>query len=158
MHLLYDSTPAEFRSAYGIVESVERLSAATKRSVFSALGETTAVGKVSEKVVRLQRVIPMVGNSFKPFFIGHFEVRGEVTVLIEKFTMLPLVKVFMSFWFGLCGLFAGAVVGSHLWPSLVQAGESSTSLQLGYWNFVYAILVVALSIGIWRRRPWAWWV
>ena len=36
MYLLYDSTPAEFRSAYGIAGSVERLSAATKRSVFSA--------------------------------------------------------------------------------------------------------------------------
>jgi hypothetical protein len=106
----YDSTPAEFRSAYRIAESVERLSAATKRSVFSALGETTAVGKVSEKVVRLQRVIPMMGNSFKPFFIGHFEVRGEETVLIGQFTNLPLVKVFMSFWFGMCGLFAGAVL------------------------------------------------
>ncbi len=254
MRLLYDSTPAEFRSAYRIAESVERLSAATKRSVFSALGETTAVGKVSEKVVRLQRVIPMVGNSFKPFFIGHFEVRGEETVLIGQFTMLPLVKVFMSFWFGMCGLFAGAallgglkpegpnatffllqpflmigggialvaagkwfarndvawlseliatalgaprdgasvmrdalmdvdadavpmplkvaaillaasgamalvagVVGPHLWPRLVQAADSRTSPQLGYWNFVYAILVIALSIGIWRRRPLAWW-
>jgi hypothetical protein len=62
MRLLYDSTPAEFRSAYRVAESVERLSAATKRSVFSALEETTAVGKVS--VVRLQRVIPMMGNSF----------------------------------------------------------------------------------------------
>jgi hypothetical protein len=254
MYLLYDSTPAEFRSAYGIAESVERLSAATKRSVFSALGETTAVGRVSEKGVRLQRVIPMVGNSFKPFFIGHFEVRGGVTVLIGKFTMLPLVKVFMSFWFGMCGLFACAVllggfkpqgpnatffllqpllmigggialvvagkwfarndsawlseliatalgapregasvtqdalmnadadtvpmslkvaaivlalsggmalvagvVGTHLWPSLLQAAERSTSPQLGYWNFVYAILAVALSIAIWRRRLWAWW-
>jgi hypothetical protein len=254
MHLLYDSTPAEFRSAYGIAESVERLSAATKRSVFSALGETMAVGKVSEKVVRLQRVIPMVGNSFKPFFIGHFEVRGGVTVLIGKFTILPLVKVFMSFWFGMCGLFAGAVllggfkpqapnatlfllqpflmigggialvaagkwfarndaawlseviatalsawrdgapvnrgapvnvdadtvpvslkvaaiflaasgamallvgvVGPHLWASLGPAGESTASPQLGNWNFVYAILVIALSMGIWGRRPWAWW-
>ena len=253
MRLLYDSTPAEFRSAYGIAESVERLSAATKRSVFSALGETTAVGKVSEKVVRLQRVIPMVGNSFKPFFIGHFEVRGEETVLIGQFTMLPLVKVFMSFWFGMCGLFAGAVllggfkpqgpnatifllqpflmigggialvaagkwfarndaawlseliatalgaqrdgasvtrdalmnvdadtvpmslkvvafllatsgamalvagmVGPHSWPGFVQAGESSASPQLGNWNFVYAILVITLSTGIWRRRSWAW--
>jgi hypothetical protein len=102
--------PAQFRSAYGLAESVQRLSAATKRSVFSALGETTAVGKVSEKVVRLQRVIPMVGNSFKPLFIGHFEMRGEKTVLIGQFSMLPLVKVFMSFWFGMCGLFAGAVL------------------------------------------------
>jgi hypothetical protein len=254
MRLLYDSTPAEFRSAYRIAESVERLSAATKRSVFSALGETTAVGKVSEKVVRLQRVIPMVGNSFKPFFIGHFEVRGEETVLMGQFTMLPLVKVFMSFWFGMCGLFAGAVLlggfkpqgpnatifllqpflmicggialvaagkwfarndaawlseliatalgakrdgasvtrdapinvdadtvpmslkvaaillaasgamalvagmaGSHSWRGLVQAGESSASSQFGNWNFVYAILLITLSTGIWRRRSWAWW-
>jgi hypothetical protein len=254
MRLLYDSTPTEFRSAYGLAESVERLSAATKRSVFSALGETTAVGKVSEKVVRLQRVIPMVGNSFKPFFIGHFEVHGEVTMLIGKFTMLPLVKVFMSFWFGMCCMFAGAVLlggfkpqglnatffllqpflmigggialvaagkwfarndaawlseliatalgaprrsasvtpdalmnadadtvpmslkvaaiflaasgamallagvaGPQFWPSLGQAGESTAALQLGNWNFIYAILVIALSIGIWGRRPWAWW-
>jgi hypothetical protein len=253
MRLLYDSTPAEFRSAYRMAESVERLSAATKRSVFSALGETTAVGKVSEKVVRLQRVIPMVGNSFKPFFIGHFEVRGEETVLIGRFTMLPLVKVFMSFWFGMCGLFAGAallggfkpqgpnatifllqpflmifagialvaagkwfarndaawlsaviatalgaqrdgasvtrdaltnvdadtvpmplkvaalllaasgamalvagMVGPHSWPGLAQTGESSAASQLGNWNFVYAILVITLSTGIWRRRLWAW--
>ena len=254
MRLLYDSTPAEFRSAYGLAESVERLGAATKRSAFSALAETTAVGKVSEKVVRLQRVIPMVGNSFKPFFIGHFEVSGDATVLIGKFTMLPLVKVFMSFWFGMCGLFAGAVLlggfkpqapnatlfllqpflmigggialvaagkwfarndaawlseviatalgaprdgasinrdalmnvdadtvpmtlkvaaiflvasgamalvvgvgGHHLWPSLGPASESTASPQLGNWNFVYAILVIALSMGIWGRRPWAWW-
>ena len=253
MRLLYGSTPAEFRSAYRIAESVERLSAATKRSVFSALGETTAVGKVSEKVVRLQRVIPMMGNSFKPFFIGHFEVRGEQTVLIGRFTMLPLVKVFMGFWFGMCGLFAGAVllggfkpqaphatlfllqpflmicggialvaagrwfarndvvwlseviatalgaprdgapisrdapmnvdadtlpmtlkvaaiflaasgamglvaglVGPHRWPSLGPASESIASPQLGNWNFVYAILVLVLSMGIWGRRPWAW--
>jgi len=254
VRLLYDSTAAEFRSAYGLVESVEHLSAATKRSAFSALGETTAVGKVSEKVVRLQRMIPMVHNSFKPFFIGHFEIRDDVTVLVGNFTMLPLVKVFMSFWFGMCGLFAGAVllggfkpqgpnaaffllqpflmigagialvaagkwfarndaawlselvatalgdprdgasvnrhtlmhvdadtvpmtlkvaaiflaasgamelvaglVGAHVWPSLGQAGESTASTQLANWNFVNAILVIAVSIGIWRRRPWAWW-
>jgi hypothetical protein len=252
--LLYDSTAAEFHSAYGLAESVERLSAATTRSVFSALAETTAVGKVSEKIVRLQRVIPMVRNSFKPVFIGHFEVRGDVAVLIGKFTMLPLAKVFMSFWFVMFGLFAGAVLlvgfkpegpnatffllqpflmigggialvaagkwfarndaawlsaliatalgapgegasvnrdafmnvdadtvpmslkvaaiflaasgamalvagmaGPHLWPSLGQAGEGTAPRQLGNWNFVYAFLVIALSLGIWSRRLWAWW-
>jgi hypothetical protein len=49
------------------------------------------------------------------------------------------------------------VVGPHFWPSLVQAGESSAAPRLGNWNFVYAILVIALSIGIWRRQSWAWW-
>ncbi|MGB6310198.1 MAG: hypothetical protein WBF89_20635 [Steroidobacteraceae bacterium] len=254
VRLLYDSTPAEFRSPYNLAESVERLSAASKRSAFSALAETTAVGKVSEKAVRLQRVIPMVRNSFKPFFIGRFELRGDGVVLIGKFTMVPLVKVFMSFWFGMCGLFAGevllsgfkphapkavffllqpflmiaagialvaagkwfarndaawlsgviatalgtprdrasvyqpalnnadvnavptplkivaillavsgamalvvGVVGPHLWPSLARSGEGTASSQLDNLNFVYAILVIALSIGIWSRRVWAWW-
>src|SRR3979490_1785699 len=49
VRLLYESPPAEYSSAYALAESVERLSAATKRSVFSALAETKAVGKVSEK-------------------------------------------------------------------------------------------------------------
>jgi hypothetical protein len=102
--LLYESTPVEFRSAFGLEESVERLRAATKRSVFSALSETAAVGKVSEKSVRLQRVIPMVGNSFKPFFLGQFESSNGQVLLVGRFTMLPIVKVFMTFWFGFVSL------------------------------------------------------
>jgi hypothetical protein len=53
-------------------------------------------------------------------------------------------------------LLAG-VVGLRLWPSLGQGGENTASLQLGNWNFVYAILVLVLSIGIWSRQRWAWW-
>jgi hypothetical protein len=153
MRLLYDSTFAEFRSAYGIAESVERLSAATKRSVFSALGETTAVGKVSERVVRLQRVIPMVGNSFKPFFIGHFEVRGGGTVLIGQFTMLPLVKVFMSFWFGVCGLFAGAVLLGGLRP---QGPNATIFLLQPFLMICGGIALVAA--GKWFARNDAAWL
>src|SRR3984893_14268492 len=107
--LLYESTPAEFRSAFELEGSVERLRAATKRSVFSSLGETGAVGKVSEEEVRLQRVIPMVGNSFKPFFIGRFEVRDGVTVLTGRFGLLTIVKVFMTFWLGMALVFAGGM-------------------------------------------------
>jgi hypothetical protein len=97
--LLYESTPAEFSSAFGIDDSVERLRAATKRSVFSALSETAAVGKVSKESVRLQRAIPMVGNSFKPFFLGRFDSSAGKVVLVGRFTMLPIVKLFMTFWF-----------------------------------------------------------
>ena len=113
MCLIYKSTPAEFRSAFGLAESVERLRAATKRSAFSSLGETAAVGKVSEQRVRLQRVIPMVGNSFKPFFIGRFEIRDGVTVLTGRFTLLTIVKVFMTFWLGMALVFAGGMLLGH---------------------------------------------
>lgn len=111
--LLYESIPAEFRSAYGIEESVERLQAATKRSAFSALGETTAVGKVSPDEVRLQRVTPMVRNSFKPFFVGRFERRDGITLLTGRFGMSPFTKIFMTFWLGMVALFGvGFLVGS----------------------------------------------
>ena len=104
--LLFESTPAEFRSAYGVAESVERLLAATKRSTFSAIGETAAVGKVSSEVVRLQRVIPMIHNSFKPFFTGRFETRDGVTVLTGHFGMSNFTKIFMTFWLAMVALFA----------------------------------------------------
>jgi hypothetical protein len=111
--LLYESTPAEFRSAYSIAESVERLSAATKRSAFSAIGEAAAVGKVAPDIVRLQRVTPMVRNSFKPFFVGRFESQDGVTRLIGRFGMSMFTKIFMTFWLGMVALFAvGFWVGS----------------------------------------------
>jgi hypothetical protein len=247
--LLYESTPAEFRSAFGLEESVERLRAATKRSVFSALSEPAAVGKVSERSVRLQRAIPMVGNSFKPFFLGRFESTDGKVVLVGRFTMLPITKVFMTFWFGFVtltsaaflfganstirapatlapfgmigagiamvsfgkwlarndvawlseviegalaspaavaargastptdpaavpltlksaaiflaasaamALFSSLMMG-HLPPIPTPAGPARPFPPLGQWPLVYAVLVLALSLGIWRRRPWAWW-
>jgi hypothetical protein len=231
---------------------VQRLRAATKRSVFSAMGETTAVGKVSEESVRLQRVIPMVGNSFKPFFIGRFESRDGKVVLAGKFTMLMFVKAFMTVWFGvvgLCGLVVllggrsteshtgffvlqplgmlggglalvavgkwfvrndeawlsrviegalslpreggslasstltaaeedtvpialkgmalfltasgvGAVVSGFALRGLTRRSVAATDVPpfptLGRWSFVYAALVIALALGVWRRRRWAW--
>ena len=99
--LLYESTPVEFRSAYGIAESVQRLQAATKRSAFSAMGDAAAVGKVSSSSVRLQRVIPMVRNGFKPFFTGHFLIRDGVTVLTGQFGMSKATKIFMTVWLGI---------------------------------------------------------
>ena len=250
--LLYESTPAEFRSSFGLAESVERLRAATKRSVFSALGDTAAVGKVSDTVVRLQRVIPMVGNAFKPFFLGRFEIRDGVTVLVGRFSLLTIVKVFMTFWLGMAFVFAGGMllgnfsspnrvppflafqpflllgfgialvaVGKWLarndvaWLSSViegalgEAGKSGatnalanadsgavpTTLKVvsivlavsgamallghflpgplaggtrgpgralpmpafGNWNDAIAAGLLILALGIWLRRPWAWW-
>jgi hypothetical protein len=248
--LLYESTPVEFSCAFGLDESVERLRAATKRSVFSALSETAAVGKVSEQSVRLQRVIPMVGNSFKPFFLGRFESGEGRVLLVGRFTMLPIVKVFMTFWFATValasmGLLFGlnatmpvpavlapfvmvgagvAMVAFGKWlarndvvwlsrliegalkspgapgaapvattpedpavvpvtlkaaaiflaasavvavfsglimpqfPSIPSSARAAPPFPpLGHWPLVYAAFVLALALGVWRRRPWAWW-
>lgn len=102
LDLLYGAVAADFESAFGLEESVKRLSAATERSVFGALTHQAAVGRVSTDRVSLQRVIPFVGNSFKPFYIGEFrQINGRV-VLTGRFTMLWWVKAFMTFWFGFC--------------------------------------------------------
>jgi hypothetical protein len=104
--MLFKSTPAEFQSAFDLAESVARLQAATKRAQFLPLAEQAAVGKVAQDRVRLQRVIPMVRNSFQPIFVGRFERRDGGIVLAGKFTMSPVVQVIMTFWFGMVGLFA----------------------------------------------------
>ena len=112
LELLYGSVPAEFESAFDLDQSVRRLANKTGRTVFSALFQQRAIGKVSASGVSLQRVIPLVGNSFKPFFIGTFQESGHRVVLSGRFTMHRWAKVFMSVWFGGCVLWTiGAIAG-----------------------------------------------
>lgn len=119
--LLYGSTSAEFKSAFGLSESVERLRAATRRSAFGVLAEQAATGPVKESRVRLQRVIPIVGNSFKPVFFGRFEVRDGSVYLTGRFTMFFFVKVFMTIWLGgvlAIGLpLAAKTIDTSAWPA-----------------------------------------
>ena len=113
----------------------------------------TAVGKVSEGSVRLQRVIPLVGNSFKPFFIGRFEARDGKVVLTGKFTMLLIVKVFMTFWIGVVAVFAGAV----LLGSLLPAGGNTWLLLLQPFVMLGAGLAL-VAAGKWFARNDAAWL
>jgi hypothetical protein len=160
--LLYGSTPAEFISVYGLSESVDRLAAATKRSVFSSWGETSAVGKVSESQVRLQRAIPMMNNSFKPFFFGRFEVRDGVTVLTGRFTLTLVVKIFMTVWFGMLLLIGGGILISGVKPQgsappfvlfqpLLMVGGGVLLVAFGKWlsrnDVVWLSSVIGRALG-----------
>src|ERR1700733_15636255 len=150
--LLYESTPAEFRSAYSVAESVERLRAATKRSTFAAIGEAAAVGKVSPDGVRLQRVPPMVRNSFKPFFVGRFESRDGVTLLTGRFGMSLFTKIFMTFWLAMVALFGvGFLVGS-------LSATASYPRQIVIGPFLMLIAGLGLvALGKWfARNDVAW--
>ena len=150
--LLYESTPAEFRSAYSVAESVERLRAATKRSAFAAIGEAAAVGKVSADGVRLQRVTPLVRNSFKPFFVGRFESRDGVTLLTGRFGMSLFTKIFMTFWLAMVALFGvGFLVGS-------LSATASYPRQIVIGPFLMLIAGLGLvALGKWfARNDVAW--
>jgi hypothetical protein len=150
---LYGATPASFESPYTMQESVERLRAATKRSVFGALTAQAAVGKVSEGRVLLQRAIPFVGNSFKPFFVGHFESSAGGTRLVGHFTMHWLVKVFNTFWFGFCLLWTVSAIGI--------VGASGT-LENWYFPFfgvgMLALGTLLVQVGKWFARNDAAWL
>jgi hypothetical protein len=112
--LLRGSPPVEFESAYSMPESVERLRASTRRFQFMP-AKQEAMGKVTESYVSLQRVIPMVSNSFKPLYRGRFIERNGRVVLTGCFTMHWFTKAFMTLWFGLlaCFIFAGAIFASR---------------------------------------------
>src|SRR5207253_733828 len=95
LDFLYGSMPVEFGSQFDLEESVRRLRSATSRFYFSAfLIKQAAVGRVTARHVSLQRAIPFVSNSFKPFFRGSFQQAGSRVLLTGRFTLHPLVKVF----------------------------------------------------------------
>jgi len=85
--------------------AVANLQSRVSGSVLSLLGSEGMVGQVSNHTVKLQRVIPMVGNSFKPFLIGSFSTRGNKTVLSGVFRFHRLVQAFLTFWFAFSALF-----------------------------------------------------
>ena len=163
---IYSSIPAEFKSTYGLTESVTRLRAATRRSAFGVLGQQAAAGPVSESRVRLQRVIPMVGNSFKPFFFGRFEVRGDGVYLTGRFTMLGLVKAFMTFWFGSVLAFGVALAiseinihGGHWLPALsglVMFGAGVGLVGFGKWLAINDVAWLSNIVRSARRRLLLW--
>ena len=146
LDLLYGSVSVEWESAYPLEESVVRLRAVTLKSAFSVLAEPAAVGTVSESGVKLQRVIPMVRNSFKPFFLGQFVRRGERVFLTGRFTMLPITKVFMSLWFGLLASVSVIALVSMLAVPAEKPGRFL--LVLG------PLLMMAFGVGLLRLAKW----
>jgi hypothetical protein len=96
---IYRSIPTVFASDFPAREAALRLQNSTRRTVLAALFTECAVGSVSQERVRLQRVIPFVGNSFKPIFVGSFVERNGRTMLEGRFTLFRTTKIFMTFWF-----------------------------------------------------------
>lgn len=136
------SDPVEFESSFGLAESVERLKAATRRWAMFTLSREAAMGTVTESRVSLQRVIPMVRNSFKPVFVGRFQLRQNQVVLTGRFALHWSVKLFMGFWFGFCVL--------HTALSLFAAvpAPHTTLLPLA------GLAMMACGIGVMRICMW----
>ncbi|GGA46063.1 hypothetical protein [Dyella nitratireducens] len=144
---LTGSEPMEFESDYGLDESVLRLRDATRRwALFSST--EVAAGTVTASRVSLQRVIPMVGNSFKPFFVGKFERRADKVVLIGRFTMHIFVKVFMGVWMAFVAFIT--LVGG------VAATQSHRAVPMpfvGLGMLLFAVLLICFGAWLSRNDP-----
>jgi hypothetical protein len=46
--------------------------------------------------------------------------------------------------------------GGKLLPGLAVS-PGSNGLLFEQWIYLYAVAMILLSVGVWRRRPWAWW-
>lgn len=104
----YRSESATFYTPLSVEAAAARLRRSAESSLFRAPKDGAAVGSVTANKVSLQRVVPLTGNSFKPFFVGHFEVAGGRTRLVGKFTIHWVVKFFMLFWYGGCLYWSGS--------------------------------------------------
>ena len=141
------STPAEFESSFGLSESVERLQAATRRSVSSVTTRQEAVGPVNETQVSLYCSTPMLHNSFKPFFRGRFIERNGKVILAGRFAMHPYVKAFMALWFGF--------VGWLTWLNFLH--PKATSAHSGGVGMI-VVGIAILTAGRWFARDDAAWL
>lgn len=143
MRPYFQGQAVEFPSAYGLTESVGRLKGATRRSVLSDMAHQSAVGRVSERRVRLQRCIPLIGNAIKPFFFGRFVERDGAVVLVGQFRMLWVTRVFFVVWFGVL------TVGTISWA---VAREPHRWAAVGGCLVMYAAGALAIGLGKWFSR------
>jgi len=148
---VFISVPVRFPSDFSVNQSIERLRAKTKRTIFSALFRQAAVGPVSESKVRLQRVIPWFGNSFKPIFVGAFTLSQRRVVLEGRFTNFPAVKVFVCMWFAI----VLTIAAIFLVEVLRQMGQRGVShLPVGLLMLLTPIAFLCFGLGLVRGSWW----
>ena len=134
---LYGSIPVRFTSPYSAREAMARLSAVVKPSVLSSFSGQCAVGTVTKKKVRIQRVIPLVGNAWKPFFYGSFSAAGTGAVLEGAFKFSAFTRVFMSIWFGFIAFW-----------TLLATATVLTKSPSDFWFPLFGVGMFAAGIGM----------
>jgi len=151
-NFLFGNVPVRFPSEFPLSESVARLRARTKRSVFVSLFERSAAGPVTESRVRLQRVIPFFGNSFKPIFVGAFTQRHGRVVLEGRFTMFLFSKVFMTIWLSFAlvwAILAEFVVLRTVSKDPGRLGEGAMALSFPLVGLVFFAAGIGFIRGCW---------
>ncbi len=141
-----DSVYVEFASDYPLTESVERLRNACVYSVLDSLFQQAAVGIVSIGRVRLQRVRPLTGNAYKPFFNGSFHESQRGVVLCGRFAILTWIQVLVK-----CEVWLATVATALSLPeALLKPAEGWKGLAIGVAMAIGG--VISVKFGQWLSR------
>ena len=140
---LFPSVPAVFASDYPLAESVERLRGIFPASFSERFTRSTAQGVVTEQQVRLARIIPFVGNSYRPQFFGSFQQTEQGVVLSGHFTMARWVKVYAGFGIGF----------AVFWTALVILGTLLGRATV-WWGPFAGLGFVALAVASLKWSQW----
>ena len=143
LRFLYGAIPVRFESQYPVAEAVSRLAAVVKPSILHSFAGQCPVGTVTERKVRIQRVIPLVGNAWKPFFYGSFSASGSRSVLEGHFRFSTFTRVFMSIWFG----------GVAFWTVLATVTVLRKS-PADFWFPLFGVGMFAIGVAMVRSGMW----
>ncbi|MCA3182780.1 hypothetical protein [Cupriavidus sp.] len=148
---LYGSTHVRFASAVSVQESIARLAAVVNPSIWT-FSNKRAMGLVSDKKVRIQRGLPLIGGAFRPILYGSFSATGTGCVLEGAFRIPTIPRVFMTIWF--------ALIAFITLSAAVEALAVSTSRFLAISIEGLGLLslgVLFVWVGKWSSRndiPW----
>ena len=142
-NLIYGSEAFEWAFDVSIEQAIERLQTKVSKTSFSRLTNQGMVGTVGKESTKIQRVIPMVGNSFKPFLVGSFTSENGKTILSGVFRFHRFVQAFMTFWFGFI----------ILW--VLMASVAIMSKPAEAWFFpLFGILMFVFGVGLVTLGKW----
>jgi hypothetical protein len=86
----------------------------------------------------------MVQNGFKPFFVGRFEVRNDVTVLTGHFGMSVSAKIFTTIWLAIVAVVAAGSLATGF------SSRNSTSV----WLPIAPLFMLVAGLGFVRLGKW----
>ena len=128
-----------------IDQAVENLKSKVSPSFFSRFGFERMVGYVSSDCVKVQRIVPMMKNSFKPVFVASFSVEGNKTILSGFFRFHRFVQIFMTFWFCFVSLWT-------LMASLTLVDDPSAWILLFVSALMFSFGIGLVTLGKWFAR------
>jgi hypothetical protein len=144
---IYPSRPLAIRARGSVGEAVRRLQAVVKRSAWRTPFRESLVGPISASRVVVRRYRPWLRNDFGPAFVGRFVQEPDAARLEGAFTLHPLIRRIMIFWFSCVALFLIIGVGRMVARPSMGDELLFVALTLGLGAYGVALLLLGRWFG-----------